>query len=335
MEPHLRASACTPTAEAPRPETAAHHLVRRVPVAHAEDTAGDVLAALPAGEWDSLLAVYVVDDDGRLRGRAPLQEVVRLPFSTPLGDAMHRDPPHVHLREDQERVAHLALRHGLAEIPVVDDLGRLVGVVPSGALLHILRREHVEDLHRLAGIGREDHRVLASVDEPPTRRVRHRAPWLVVGLAGALVAAMVMQRFERTMDANVAVAFFVPSIVYIADAIGTQTEAIVVRTLSLANVPFRRMISGELGTGVLLGALLGGLAWPAVWLGWGDAALASTVAISVLVAGAVATSVGMLLPWALARLGRDPAFGSGPLATIVQDVLSLLIYFVVARALVL
>jgi magnesium transporter len=83
---------------------------------------------------------------------------------------------------------------------------------------------------------------------------------------------------------------------------------------------------GELRTGLLIGIALALLAWPAVWLAFGDTDLATTVALSLMVAGAMATTIGLLLPWVLAHLGKDPAFGSGPVATIVQDVLSLAIY---------
>jgi magnesium transporter len=129
------------------------------------------------------------------------------------------------------------------------------------------------------------------------------------------------------------VAFFIPAIVYLADAVGTQSEAVAVRGLSLSGDALTPLLAGELGTGVLIGVTLGLLAY-LVWLAFGSAALAVTVAVALIVASSLATSIGLLLPWAFARLGYDPALGSGPLATVVQDVLSLLIYFLVASALV-
>ena len=90
---------------------------------------------------------------------------------------------------------------------------------------------------------------------------------------------------------------------------------------------------GELRTGILIGLVLSALSIPGIWLVLGDAYLAVSVGLSLLVAGAVASTIGLLFPWALSRFGRDPAFGSGPIATIVQDVLSLVIYFVVVSLL--
>jgi magnesium transporter len=228
---------------------------------------------------------------------------------------------------DQEHVASRAIAHGLAAMPVVDRAHRLLGVVPAQALLEVLRHEHVEDLHRLAGIRRETVRARTAIEAPPLRRVRDRLPWLLVGLAGSAVATMTMAQFEAALGRQLAIAFFVPALVYLADAIGTQTEAIVVRGLSLSHASLGHLLGGELRTGLLLGATLGGLAFLGTWLVFGDVQLAAAVAAGLIGAAAVATTIGLVFPWALARLGRDPAYGSGPLATIIQDVLTLVIYF--------
>ena len=237
------------------------------------------------------------------------------------------------LDADPEHVASAALRHGMAAVPVVDHGGHLLGVVPPRTLMEVLRREHIEDLHRMAGIRRETTQARLAIEAPPVRRVRDRLPWLLAGLAGSVLATGVVATFEAALQAKIALAFFVPAIVYLADAIGTQTEAIAVRGLSLSHAPMRELVWGEMRTGLMIGVVLGALAWPAVWLVFADAQLASAVALSLVAAGTVATTIGLTLPWLLARLGRDPAFGSGPIATIVQDVLSLAIYFAVASAL--
>lgn len=314
-------------------ETAGEHLVTRVPIAGPRDTVAEVLERLRGAALDAVETVYVVDDARRLLGIADLRRLLTAQPQQPLAELMLATPPVVEPAEDQERVAGLAVRHGLAAVPVVDAAGRLLGVVPAAALLMILRREHIEDLHRLAGIQRETAQARQAIEEPPARRAWDRLPWLLVGLAGSMVATLVMARFEAVLSAHVAVAFFVPGIVYLADAIGTQTEAIAVRGLSLSQAPVRSLLAGELTTGLLIGLALGSLIFPAVLLGFGDARLAAAVAVAVALAGAVATTVGLALPWLLARIGFDPAFGSGPVATVIQDVLSLIIYFQIARAL--
>jgi magnesium transporter len=169
--------------------------------------------------------------------------------------------------------------------------------------------------------------------EPLLRRLWHRLPWLGVGLIGALLAAGVVGNFEADLVEHVLIAFFVPGVVYLADAIGTQTEALVIRGLSLG-VGVQRIIGREIATGVILGVLLGGVSLLIVGSIWQDWAVALAVALSLLAAASIATVIALVLPWAISKLGQDPAFGSGPLATVVQDILTVTIYLTVASALV-
>jgi magnesium transporter len=117
----------------------------------------------------------------------------------------------------------------------------------------------------------------------------------------------------------------VPGVVYMADAVGTQTETLLIRGLSVG-VAVRTVIRRELVTGLTLGVIVAAAFMPFAWLVWGDVPAAATVALALLASCSIATLVAMLLPWTFQRLGRDPAFGSGPLATVVQDLLSIAIY---------
>ncbi|MCU0968588.1 MAG: magnesium transporter [Rubrivivax sp.] len=274
--------------------------------------------------WDLLC---VVDADDRLLGTLTPQELAGLPDPTPVGQAMHREGPRVGAGTDQEEMATLALQHGVTAMPVVDAAGRLVGVVGPHELMDVLRREHVEDLHRLAGITRETTQAREAIEAPPLRRARHRLPWLLVGLVGSAIATAVVARFESALAAKPALAFFVPGLVYLADAIGTQSEAVAVRGLSLSRSGVVPLLGGELRTGALIGLVLAALALPMVWAVFGEIRLAVAVALALGAASTIAAMLGLVLPWLLSRLRLDPAYGSGPLATIIQDVLSLLIYF--------
>jgi magnesium transporter len=257
---------------------------------------------------------------------------VALESGAPIDQAVERDFPRVRPNTDQERAASLALHHGVDALPVVDAEGCALGVMPSQALLQVLRREHVEDLHVLAGIQRETAQARHAIEDPPLRRMRHRLPWLLVGLAGSALVTATMAGFESTLSRQLAVAFFVPAIVYLADAIGTQSEAIAVRGLSLTRAGIGHLLAGEARTGMLIGACLGLASFVPIWLVFGDVRLAGAVATAIFGAGTVAAALGLLLPWWLARTGRDPAFGSGPLATVVQDIVSLVVYFAVVQA---
>lgn len=316
-------------------ETAAHYLAAAVPRGLPADTVAQAVAALSGRRYENVSLICVTDADGRLQGIIRIADLLAAPSQTPLSDLMWRDAPRVHADEDQERIASLALHHVLNAVPVVDHGDYLLGVIPSEALLHILRREHVEDIHRLAGISRETHRAREAIESPPTRRARDRLPWLLIGLAGSMLATWIVARYEQALHERVAIAFFVPGLVYLADAIGTQTEAVAVRGLSLSHAKLSSLIGGEMRTGLLIGITLGAITLPAIWLVFGDMQLAVAVAFALFCAGGVATTIGLVLPWLLNRFGTDPAYGSGPLATVIQDLLSLIIYFAIVSSILL
>jgi magnesium transporter len=314
-------------------DTAHQHLVTRIPIARYGESVGSVLASLTGQTFDAVDTVYVVDDADVLLGFVPLAQLLVMPHDRLLRDALSGRPLAVSPEEDQEQVVGLAIEHRLTAVPVVDNIGRLLGVVPPQALMTILRHEHIEDLHRITGIQHQTANMLHAIEAPAMQRVRDRLPWLLVGFVGSFIATYVMSRFEQTLEARLVVAFFVPGIVYLADAIGTQTEAIAVRGLSLSRASLWDLLGGELRTGLLIGAFLGLLSFPAVFFAFRDPWLGLAVAMAILGAGITATAVGLLFPWVLSYMGKDPAFGSGPVATIVQDVLSLLMYFMTVRLL--
>jgi magnesium transporter len=182
---------------------------------------------------------------------------------------------------------------------------------------------------RVGGFLRDSSMARAASEEPVFKRFWHRIPWLLFGLAGAFLAADIVGAFERQLRTNVILAFFIPGIVYLADAVGTQTEALVIRGLSVG-VAIGRVVRREIFTGLLVGLALAVVFLPLGWWRWGDAALATAVSLSILAACATASFVALSLPWLFNRTGIDPAFGSGPLATVIQDLLSVIIYLGIA-----
>ncbi|MBI3044690.1 MAG: magnesium transporter [Betaproteobacteria bacterium] len=315
-----------------RHETVGKHLVGSIGRARADETVAGALARLAAEKPSSVELICVTDHAGRLLGALSIARLFALEGGVPLREAMDPAFPRIGPDEDQETAASLALHHGVDALPVVDREGGLLGVMPAQALLQVLRREHVEDLHVLSGIRRETSKARHAIEDPPMRSARHRLPWLLVGLAGGALATATMAAFEATLEKTVAVAFFVPALVYLADAVGTQTEAIAVRGLSLTRTGIGRLLSVELRTGMLIGVTLGALAFLPIWLAFGNVRLAAAVSTSIFVAGSIAAAIGLGLPWWLARRGLDPAYGSGPVATVIQDILSILVYFAVLRA---
>lgn len=313
-------------------ETAEQHACTEVPVATPGRRAADVRQEL-VGQSYSSASHIVVCDQMKFLGVVTIEDLLAAPADTTLGDLMDRDAPFVAPGVDQEVAAWHAVRNGESALAVVDERGHFRGLIPPHRLLAVMLSEHEEDLSRLGGFTTNTTVARTTSEEPVERRFRHRVPWLLIGLAGALLAADFVGWFEGQLRDRVMLAFFIPGIVYLADAVGTQTETVVVRGLSVG-VSMRRMVGRELLAGLAIGLALGAVAGPLVWWRWGEADVALCVALSVFAACSTATLAAMLLPWLLNTVGADPAFGSGPLATVVQDLLSILIYFAIATIIV-
>ena len=273
-----------------------------------------------------------VCDGGRLVGLVPIEQLLAAAADEPVGGLVER-PVVVRADVDEELAAARLARNGGRSIAVVDDGGAFVGLVPPIQAVAVLMREHEEDLARLGGFLSRSTQARTAAEEPVKRRLWHRLPWLALGLLGAMGSAGIVAAFEEQLSRQVLLAFFIPAVVYMADAVGTQTEAVVIRGISVG-VPARQIAFRELTTGLVIGLLLGAAFFPFAYVVWGDARVAATVALALLGSTATATLVAMGLPYALNRLGRDPAFGAGPLATVIQDLLSILIYFAIGVALV-
>jgi magnesium transporter len=313
--------------------TAAEHLTRDVPVADPSATVGDVRDSLVGATFESVADVAVVED-GLLVGLVRLEQLFAADPTAPVSSIMDAQPPAVGPGLDQEQAAARMVQHGESSLAVIDEAGRFRGLIPPNRMLAVLLEEHEEDMARLGGYLASTQRARSASEEEVPRRLWHRLPWLLLGLGGAMVAAAIVGSFEDQLQEEVLLAFFVPGVVYMADAVGTQTEAVIIRGIAVG-VPVRHVVGRELLTGLVVGVVIAALFLPLGWAIWSDASVAIAVALALLASCATATVVAMGLPYLLYALGRDPAFGSGPLATVVQDLLSILIYFAITVPIVL
>ena len=313
-------------------ETTEEHALTRVPSASPTSPVEEIRRSLLEDRYDSMTHVAILDG-AKLAGVLTIENLFAAPKGSVAREVMDPDPPVVVRGTDQEVAAWRAVRGGESALAVVDEAGNFLGFVPPHRLLAVLLWEHEEDMDRLGGFLRGASEARGASQEPARRRFRHRVPWLLVGLVGALISADLVGAFEKQLEDAVVLAFFIPGIVYLADAVGTQTETVVIRGLSVG-VSLRQMARPELLSGLLTGVVLSSAFFPVALWHWGDGEVAIAVSVSLLAACSVATLIAMALPWAIRRLGKDPAFGSGPLATMVQDLLSILIYFAIASSVV-
>jgi magnesium transporter len=325
-------SSSSVTADVPldqRLDSAATQAAKNVPIAAPDDTVDSVLNRMRGVQFDSA-AVVAVCSGPQLVGLVTIERLLAAPGQAAVATAMDAQPPVVAPGVDQEHAAWLAAQRAESGLAVVDEQSRFQGLIPPQRLAAILLQEHDEDLARLGGFLKSSAEARSASQESVGRRLWHRLPWLAVGLIGAMVSAVLLAGIEHQISANLAVAYFIPGIVYLADAVGTQTETLAIRGLSVG-VGIGGVARREAATGFLVGLLLAAAMFPTISLLWHDVALAAAVSLAVLAASTVATLVAMALPYLLQRLGYDPAFGSGPLATVLQDLLSILIYLAAVR----
>lgn len=310
---------------------AVHHATLGVPTATAEQTAAEARDALVGASFESARELVVLDAAGVAVGLVALEAVLAAPADRRLGEVMRRELPTVTFETDEEIAAHAIVESGAGCLVVTAADGRFGGLILPEQMLPVLLAEHDRDLARLGGSLPGPRQARGAAQERIVRRLWHRLPWLLLGLVGAMVSAVLMGAFDERLDANVLIALFVPAVVYMAAAVGTQTETLLIRALAVG-VSVRAIALREVVTGVIIGIAVGAVFFAFAAIGWGDTEIALAVGISLIASCTIATGVAMLLPTLFVRLSIDPAFGSGPLATVIQDLLSILAYFTVVIA---
>lgn len=314
------------TAPAPIPEhEASFHGTANVPVAEPAESVGEVRARLAGRKFDAAGHIVVLEG-GRAVGLLDLEALLAASDDQPVSDVMLGDPPEVAEDTDQEIAAHRMLEAGDGCVVVAGPGGEFRGLISAESMLSVLLQEHQEDLARIGGFTSGSTRSIVAAEESVGRRLRHRLPWLLVGLAGAMVSALLMGAFEDRLEANVLIALFVPAIVYMAGAVGAQTQTVLIRAFAVG-VTTRRILFRELVTGAVMGVTIGICFLVFAVVVWGDFEVALAVAVALFASAAVSVAVAMALPSIFQRFGFDPAFGSGPLATLIQDLVSIGTYF--------
>jgi magnesium transporter len=146
-----------------------------------------------------------------------------------------------------------------------------------------------------------------------------------------MLSAVLVHAFEEHLERNVLIAVFVPAVVYMADAVGTQTETVLIRAMA-TGVTARAIARREIASGIAIGVLVGLVFFVFALTAWGDSSVATAVALALVASCSIASLVALALPAVLRYFGQDPAFGAGPLATVVQDLLSVAVYLAIASA---
>ena len=304
------------------PEYSAGRLMQReVVLAPGHWTVGETIDYLREAEHlpDQFYHVILVDPRMKPVGYVTLGRVLSSRRDVPLSEITEDSFRTVSATEAESEVAWIFNQYHLISCPVVDEAGRLVGVITIDDAMNVLDEEHEEDMLRLAGVGDE-----ASVLDGPVETMRQRLPWLVINLFTASLSALVISQFQNTIAALVALAALMPIVASTGGIAGTQSLAVAVRALAtrdLTRANARRVVLREVAVGAMNGlalALILGVAGALLFADWHlGAVLAGAMVVNQIVAGLG----GVLVPLTLERFGLDPALASGTFVTTLTDVM--------------
>ena len=274
-------------------------------------------------------SIYVVDDEGRLKGRLSLKDLLTTSTKTAISDVYIRKLNYVNVDAEDVEVARIMQKYDLEAIPVVDELGRLVGRITIDDIVDVIKDEADQDYQLAAGISQD-----VEADDSIMELTKARLPWLVLALLGGFITVRVLGLFEGAMLEHGNLFFFTPLIAAMAGNVGVQSSAIIVQGLAndtLSGSLFNRLIK-EISLSLLNGIILASILFIGshfllnveVIVGL----IVTTALVSVIV---IASLIGTFIPLLLDKFGIDPALATGPFITTSNDICGILIYFSIAK----
>lgn len=273
-------------------------------------------------------SIYVVDDEGKLKGRLSLKDLLTASTKSHIKDIYIPKVDSVNVNENGEEVAKIMSKYDLEAIPVIDEIGRLVGRITIDDIIDVIREEADKDYQMAAGISQD-----VEVNDSIWILTRARLPWLILGLLGGLSAAAIMGTFEDMISKHAVLFFFTPLIAAMAGNVGVQSSAIVVQ--GLANDDLKGSVGNHLLKEMLLallnGVILALLLLLFTWIWKGSFATALAISLSLVVVIVVAGLIGTFIPMFLHKRNIDPAIATGPFITTSNDIFGILIYFWIAK----
>ncbi len=305
------------------------------------DEALSYLRRQARAKLETIYVAYVTDNDQHLLGVVSFRDLFAAEPAKTVGEIMTTDVVRVTDEMDQETVSRIFAEHDLNVVPVVDKDGKMKGIVTVDDIVDVVQEEATEDIQKFGGLEALDMPYLAS-----SRRemIKKRARWLTILLIGEMLTATALGFFQHELDKAIVLSLFLPLIISSGGNSGSQASTLVIRAMALGEVrvaDWLRVFRREIQMGVVLGAILGSVAavrvivWGAAGAYEGSAGqhfvlMGITVAISLVGCVMWGTLMGAMLPFALRKVGADPASASAPLVATLVDVSGIIIYFTIA-----
>ena len=273
---------------------------------------------------EKLYYVWVVDDYDKLVGVVSMKDLLLEPIDTKIKDIMNSNVISVDADTDQEEVARIIKQYDLTHVPVVNGQHKLIGRITNDDIIDVIEEEASEDISLMAGVLDQE-----IAEESALKISRARLPWLLLGLFGGLISAIVINHFHGSIEKILALSFFIPVIMAMGGNTGTQAAAVVIRGLATGDISIvhtgKRLLT-ELWVALINGMLCGILLGLVVGFWLSDPRLGLGVGVSLITVILFSGSFGAFVPLFLRKLNIDPALAAGPFITTSNDILGLLIY---------
>lgn len=313
-----------------RPGTAGYLMETTVTAFYIDNLVEDVLSKIRKLSDRRITVVYVIDDEGKLLGKIPVQYIA---VSEP-SEVLHKlleQAPSMNAMASREEVLKVIENENLLQIPVTDINNKLLGVIRNDTLMNAAKKEMTEDLQVMFGAGREEQ-ALSKV----SLAVRKRLPWLQVNLATAFLASMVVGFFEDTIAQITILAIFLPVVAGQSGNTGSQALAVTMRGLALKEIRISqwfKVARKEIMVGFLNGVAVALTTGVIVYFWASSLGIAIVIGISMVISMIIAGFAGAVIPMALKAIGQDPATSSSIILTTVTDICGFLSFLGLATAL--
>lgn len=282
-------------------------------------------------KYETIDYLYVVDNNKKLKGVLSIKELFKCYKEDKLEKFIGRKLITVRVHTEQEKLAMVALKNNLKEVPVISKTNEFLGVVPYNSILKIMHEEGVDNILKIGGV------ISSSNDEKNIQEIsiktaiKNRLLWLIIGLFGGLFVAVIVKNHEETLAFNIILAAFIPLIVYMSNAVGAQMQAFLIRDFALKpNLNILKYFLKNVLIIIILAFVLSLLLFGISYLMYYDSKISMVLGFALFFATLSSLLTGILLPYLFKRKNLDPANASGPIGTIIQDFFSIVIYLSIA-----
>ncbi|MDK6863337.1 MULTISPECIES: magnesium transporter [Nosocomiicoccus] len=285
-----------------------------------------------APDSETIYYLFVTDINNKLVGIISLRDLIIADEDEYIGDIMKERVISVNVADDQEQVAYMMRDYDFLAVPVLDYQEHLVGIITADDIMDVIQEEAEEDYYRLAGMSDEG----SPLDDSSFTAAKKRLPWLIGLTLMGMITATMLSTFEETLEKVALLGAFIPIIGGMSGNAGTQSLAVAVRGLAtgeIKRVSLLKLAIKDILTGMMTGFTCAVLLFIIITILFGQPVVGIIVSISLFVAMTFATLSGTFIPMGMSKFGIDPAVASGPFITTSNDIISLMIYFSLANAL--